>query len=653
MANELKKDNIYLINSPAGSGKTTRIKSMIKEHIVNNPEDNILCITFTNRAADELNRDIDSSKIHISTIHSNINSFVSPFFTKKEIIDLYFDLYKTSIDKRRNDIEKNESNQKYIDKFGNLEFNTIRKNVTKLYYNESQFSNLYYGGLSHDDLLFFTYEIIKKFPKLKQKVSRKYQLIIIDEYQDTSPDVLHIFFEIVKGTSVMMYLFGDKMQQIYRSYDDELNKELLLLNNSNSRAINYRSIPVIVDILNNIYNNSKVDQEIDENNKNIKSDFNPQVIITEKGKFDECISKITKEYPETLVLYILNREKFKKIGCINLYNAYDVMEQYGYGKKYLVTDILLNNTLDNPDTLMRFLFVLYEINLKWKQRKYGDFLYICKQNKTMFNIKKLSLNKHDDKIVIRNLWTDVFNLFKIDDITIGQIINFITEKEIFTQTFVDSINSDDVYSNVFNVKISELVNLSKYLSSNEDIPYVSTQHGVKGESHDSVIFVAEDSKRNEPRVYIYDFFKVWSKAIFSLDDFENFYFKYSGFINKFEKELGFNIKKINKEMHVANKDFVIDKCTEIVDVFNSNDIFNIICRDIYETYLNNPNVGNASKCFQNNTVYGVLSAYKLFYVGCSRAKINLSIVVEKEQISTFMNDFVNKIKKVGFEIKYY
>ena len=42
------KENIFLVNAPAGSGKTTKIRKMIEIHLRENPEDNILCITYTN-----------------------------------------------------------------------------------------------------------------------------------------------------------------------------------------------------------------------------------------------------------------------------------------------------------------------------------------------------------------------------------------------------------------------------------------------------------------------------------------------------------------------------------------------------------------------------------------------------------------------------
>ena len=58
MANEVK--NCFLINAPAGSGKTTQIKSMVGRFLLDNPKDNILCITYTKRAANELVNDLKS-----------------------------------------------------------------------------------------------------------------------------------------------------------------------------------------------------------------------------------------------------------------------------------------------------------------------------------------------------------------------------------------------------------------------------------------------------------------------------------------------------------------------------------------------------------------------------------------------------------------
>ena len=66
-------DNFIIYNAPAGSGKTTTIKKMVRNFQVNEPDKNIMCITFTNRAADELMSKINNKKIYCSTIHGCLN----------------------------------------------------------------------------------------------------------------------------------------------------------------------------------------------------------------------------------------------------------------------------------------------------------------------------------------------------------------------------------------------------------------------------------------------------------------------------------------------------------------------------------------------------------------------------------------------------
>ena len=88
--------------------------------------------------------------------------------------------------------------------------------------------------------------MVDQFPVIKRKISDKYQLIFIDEYQDTSADVLHIFYEAMKDSSGKLYLFGDKMQQIYKTYDGTFERKFLKLNRSINLKINYRTTPCTV-----------------------------------------------------------------------------------------------------------------------------------------------------------------------------------------------------------------------------------------------------------------------------------------------------------------------------------------------------------------------------------------------------------------------
>lgn len=109
MADEIKKNNKHLINAPAGSGKTTYIRNQLKSICINKPESRILCITYTNRAADELKKDLENANITVSTIHSYINDLISPFYSHKEVLDLYCEIYAEKINERIKKIQNDWS----------------------------------------------------------------------------------------------------------------------------------------------------------------------------------------------------------------------------------------------------------------------------------------------------------------------------------------------------------------------------------------------------------------------------------------------------------------------------------------------------------------------------------------------------------------
>lgn len=308
--------------------------------------------------------------------------------------------------------------------------------------------------------------------------------------------------------------------------------------------------------------------------------------------------------------------------------------------------MLNGDEIDNQDDLLKFMIIMYKSNNCWQKKIYGSFLKKCRENKKIFNVQYVTLKKVTDKKPLYDLWKDIFDKFNSPYSTIGQLIDLMDNKNILEKSFIDTINSDNIYIEVLDVPVYELINLEK----NNENPNVSTQHGVKGESHDSVLFVAEDSKKNSPRVYMYDFFRVWSQAVFSLDDFEDFYFEYLLCCKKVIDCLNFELKKINSEQLKIHKEFLLEKSTEISLIFNKNNIFNILCKDEYKEFIAKQTCKNAQKCFNEGMVSNVLSAYRLFYVGCSRARKNLTVFVDQENIESFKEDFEKKVKKIGFQI---
>lgn len=99
-------DNVHIVDIPAGSGKTYQIGHQINEFLLKNADSQVLAITFTNRATEEMKKNIDDSLAYISTIHSFINDLIGPLFKNKSVIDLYLMKYQSEIIEKINDRKK-------------------------------------------------------------------------------------------------------------------------------------------------------------------------------------------------------------------------------------------------------------------------------------------------------------------------------------------------------------------------------------------------------------------------------------------------------------------------------------------------------------------------------------------------------------------
>ncbi len=645
------KNNRYLINAPAGSGKTTYIRNKLKSICFNKPESKILCITYTNRAANERKKDLENTNITVSTIHSYINDLISPFYSHKEALDLYWEIYEKKINERIKNITDDEnikkSNQYYFEKYGELSEKTVRENLLALSYGETSFTSLYTGKLSHNDLLMFANKLIKKYPILLRKIGDKYNYIFIDEYQDTSAYVLRIFDDAVENReNIQLYLFGDRMQQIYKNYDGSFEERLKEFDTSKRLETNFRSIGKIVSILNNIYNDTSFKQQPTESNKDVVSDIMPQVIIS--SNVQKCIYDLQKKFPEILTLYLMNKEKYQEIGAKNLYNAYDNMEEYSFGRKYSPADILSDMSSDNPDILMKFLFLLDKIMNFYINENYGMVISLCKKESRYFDFSQFKIKKHTDKKLIKSKFDKLKEEYERDGCLIREVIQCLFDNGFIQESVKNNFEERTEYQEVLDTEVIEVKNLANYLN----MPHISTQHGVKGESHPSVIFIASDNN-STPNVRMYPFFELWSKLEFSLPQFEALFYSYGRIIEEVETELGMKISELTAETHnknEKNKAILVKYSNEILETYQGNILFDALCKDDFTAYLAKQNVSNAKKIFKITKIEGILTAYKLFYVGCSRARKNLIVVVDANKLDGFRESFVNKMEEIGFSV---
>ena len=632
-------ENLFLVNAPAGSGKTTWIRKNVRKYLLQNPTDNVLCITYTNRAAEELGKDVDSNRVYFGTIHSFINDFIGSFFSHESILELYWEVYKNQIVERIENISQNgnwaESNMRYIEKYGGLTPEIVRSNITMISYNQAPFNSLYRGALGHDDLISFTRLAVERFPVIKKKISDKYQVVFID--------VLQIFYSSMIGKKSKLYLLGDKMQQIYRNYNGEFETYFNIFNKSINLSVNYRTTPKIVSILNKIYNDECYKQTAYEKNKDENMDFLPEVrIVTD---IEKNVSELMEQYKDSLILYLSNKSRFYNIGVGELYDAYSGMEKYSFGKKYNAVDVLTKEEIRENDALLSFLFTVNIIVDYFTKEFYGEVFRIIRKAGTYFNCEKFSIRKHIDKRLVKDKLDDIVALYNELSTTVDDFLSLCVEKKYIREEFYSAVIEENDYQLVKNVKVQEVKVLADYMSD----PKISTQHGVKGESHDTVVFVADNSRSN-PVVHMSKFFEMWSNIDITLSEFDAFYYIYSQMLNQIENKIGMKCSQLKADTYISVASIIDEELQAFTKKNETNPYYIQLLKVKMDKYFGKKNVTNVKECLKEGTVYGPLCAYRLFYVGCSRAKRNLVIMINKKDIEGFEDKLRNKLMITGFNV---
>ncbi len=226
-----KRKNI-LVLAGAGSGKSLTIIGRVKYliHKLNvNPKD-ILCISFTNDAVNNLKNDLNEKEVEVMTFHKLALKVIG---RKKEILtedmltdiimdsfsnDMLFGLYgmskKDMYGLIRTFINLFKSNNYTLDMFykfinkANKKEKILLKEIMKCYI-------CYESYLKKENLLDFNDMINEGIKKLDYSGVR-YKHIIIDEYQDTSVTKFNFIKKLIKLSNASFFAVGDDFQSIYR-----------------------------------------------------------------------------------------------------------------------------------------------------------------------------------------------------------------------------------------------------------------------------------------------------------------------------------------------------------------------------------------------------------------------------------------------------
>ncbi len=370
-----------LILAGAGSGKTrvltTKIAYLIEKGYVS--EHNILAFTFTNKAAKEMKErvsdilDRDISHMWIGTFHSicsrilrrNIDSLgygnnftiydsqdsrnLVKSIMKQEKIDEKFLASKACI------ARISDYKNKFIspEEAGAKAFYPREKQIADVYrlYEKEKKSN---NALDFDDLILLTIKLLEDNSSIRDRYSKLFKYIFVDEYQDTNR-AQYKLIRLFTSTHSNICVVGDSDQSIYswRGADisnildfekDYKDAEVILLEQ------NYRSSQAILNTANKLIKNNSERKEKNlwtDNKKGEEVDYIR--LADERAEASEVINRIYQyknagySYSEMAILYRTNAQSrnfeerlmyegipHKIVGGLKFYDRREVKDLISY-----------------------------------------------------------------------------------------------------------------------------------------------------------------------------------------------------------------------------------------------------------------------------------------------------------------------------------
>jgi len=247
--NEPQREAVYHTDGPllilagAGSGKTRvlthRIAYLIGERGVN--AWNILAITFTNKAAEEMRQRVDNlvgfgaESVWVSTFHSACVRILRRFIDRLGY-ENHFTIYDTDDQKtlikevcRKVDVDTKVFKERSLlsaissaknemilpDEFElNAGGDFAKMKIAKVYreYEAQMKAN---NALDFDDLLVKTVQLLQTQPDVLESYQERFRYIMVDEYQDTNT-VQFQLVSLLAGKYKNLCVVGDDDQSIYK-----------------------------------------------------------------------------------------------------------------------------------------------------------------------------------------------------------------------------------------------------------------------------------------------------------------------------------------------------------------------------------------------------------------------------------------------------
>lgn len=469
--NTLKSGRSFRVEAGAGSGKTYSLNKVV-DWLQDNRwvefkkrQQHIACITYTNAAVDVIRSRLKTNSFIVpSTIHSFIWEAMKQF--NSTLVRLIIELDFIPEDCKPDEI----LNVTYT-----LGHRYFESGTLYLYHNDV--INLFTAMLDN--------------PKFRAMLSQKYPIILIDEYQDSFSSIMDKFLEyfISKNSGPQFGLFGDAWQTIYQS-----NKACGLVADEHlveiQKGSNFRSAPAIVDVLNILRPNLKQLSAID--------DFQGEVIVITcndytgerrtDGHFKGDLPSDELEKRLAFVRHMLIENKMsdgENIKILMLTHRV-LASQQGYSTLW---GLLGDSLRDMEDPFLLFFMNTIEPIYTALATKNMSMLFEA------LGVRRFPIETKAQK----KKWTDFLDILEIsrtnsvesvmDAIVLSELVPIPPEIEVYYNNHKKGIGQQYQNGTIFdimNILYVEFLSVICFLKPDAEF---STNHGVKGEEYDNVIFV--------------------------------------------------------------------------------------------------------------------------------------------------------------------
>jgi DNA helicase-2/ATP-dependent DNA helicase PcrA len=372
-----------MIVAGAGSGKTRvltyKIAYVLAEKMFE-PE-NILALTFTNKAANEMKERIaelvgvkKAKNIWMGTFHSIFARILREeseklgyrrnfsIYDREDSISLVNNImtaFEIELDgltpnKIHHKISQLKNKMILVDEFEKMANSPVEREIAKIY-REYQIRLKENNSMDFDDLLLKPIELFNKYHKILQHYRARFKYILVDEFQDTNKAQYEVL-KLLYNRFVKVCVVGDDAQSIYGWRGAELENMLNFEKDFPKVKVfrlqqNYRSTKTILRAANSVIKNN-----VNQIPKELWTD-NPEgekvTLMRCADEKDEAfqIAKLVKneitakkrKFSDIAILYRINiqsraleealiREKlpYKIVGGVEFYRRKEIKDIIGY-----------------------------------------------------------------------------------------------------------------------------------------------------------------------------------------------------------------------------------------------------------------------------------------------------------------------------------